>query len=1020
MADFALSCCKLFEQHPLYRYRSPAHTREGEYDLNVLLIGYGPRMDTILKEVLTQGQLLDTRLDVTIANTNAEGTMESLLKRAPAIKDFARLIVNMCTVSAPADNALLCTIRFDTIQLAPEAMEDVLIERSECTYVIISTGNDSRNYAIASACAAYTADQETIVTYVQKKESEEIEVFSPLTKVKAFGTEQLTDYQKQIEEIAFNLHYAYAKAQNERADYDQILREFQDPYNYLSNMEAALHIRNKLACCGIYDENPSVAAKKFADLLARRPEILERLSSLEHARWVMEKVLQGYRPIESHDQIYRNGATTHSKIEKWHCCLVPCDKTGTSHIEDADWSKSNPDIIRRLDPLDKVSLWVHKKCGERYLASIPLVDEMLRMLREALASNACFSAETIQAERNIELAINQMRQQKTSAIPLFECECTNLDRLIEKEGAMLAPLMGQTLKSLQAEIAPLREYITKKDFKAQDRILVQQIPFALTYRPCSAVVKVLSEKNYDNIIAPWLLDASAVCFIALASDQTELAKIREMASACQSFLGKTAQSVSFLILSSDSVITQIQGDPVFSIGWDCSLIPVQDFSLPAIQEEILEILKKQKPRYLDVTGGDPLLVKAATDAACLENIGVIYSHTGKLRNLTGAEEIEYVGPGKSFSVQELFEISGAVTEESEATKPYDLSLWYKDLWNVAQSSDLWDPFCKHIASAYKDTKESFIIIPPTTPDKPQLKKIMASSAAAAALMPALRQMEEMDFLENVSTNVAMGDQKEISFTVNGKKVSSFGLCGFIQTCCGQFRPGQVFKIEKNDDGQDCLTKSSLMVRNVHFPDLVNAEFTRLLRELKKYQFIINLRRPPETDGADIFDFEIASREVLACLQTSGTVLEYYIYYSARLDGHFDDVDMGYKFQHSTHADSAENEIDVICTKGTESLFVSAKMGQQKALLSNNKLNYVLYEIALLSRQFGLNAKPVLVAPALPMFSFNPISGKKEFSNEYLKARSRGVYLLGKESVERDKVGEMLDGIIDGRADWYTF
>lgn len=159
--------------------------------------------------------------------------------------------------------------------------------------------------------------------------------------------------------------------------------------------------------------------------------------------------------------------------------------------------------------------------------------------------------------------------------------------------------------------------------------------------------------------------------------------------------------------------------------------------------------------------------------------------------------------------------------------------------------------------------------------------------------------------------------------------------------------------------------------------------------------------------------------MLNAFKKSGQILEYYIYYCAVLDGHFTDVNVGWKFQHSTSKNLTENELDVVCTKGTSSLFISAKMSSATALKSNNKLNYTLYEVSLLAEHFGINAKPVLAAPNLPQFTFDKC-GNRILSNDVCNALNRGVYLLGKECFQDHVLGKVLDNIIDEKEDWCTF
>jgi hypothetical protein len=157
-------------------------------------------------------------------------------------------------------------------------------------------------------------------------------------------------------------------------------------------------------------------------------------------------------------------------------------------------------------------------------------------------------------------------------------------------------------------------------------------------------------------------------------------------------------------------------------------------------------------------------------------------------------------------------------------------------------------------------------------------------------------------------------------------------------------------------------------------------------------------------------------EVLSALRNSGKALEYYIYCSAEASGHFSDVAMSWMFRHSDAKDSAKNELDVVCTTGTTSLFISAKHVKAESFGKKNFLNYVCYEVGWLADRFGgINPRMVLAAPNLPQFN-----EKNALSDPVKQALSRGVYLLGKECFRGNHLPEVLHNIAEGNPHWCDF
>jgi hypothetical protein len=1013
LTEFTLSCCRLFEKHPLYHYRAPS-ADVGHSRLFVLLLGYGSRLDTILQEVLTNGQLRNTALDVTVANTNAAGTMESLLKRAPSLPQFAQIFCDMEPVSAPANS--LCTLRFDTVPLSADAMEDVLLERSECAYILISTGNDEKNRALAEACAACTPDQRTLISYVQKKEPAPLPCTSPLTQIASFGYEKAQGYQDQLEQLALNLHYSYAKANNEREPMEQIVRTFQEPYNYLSNLKSAVHIRSKLACCGIDDADPREAAAKFSRLLAAQPALLEELSALEHSRWLMEKLLQGYGPLDDLDKIYRDGATTHSSAEKWHCCLVPNDPSGQSRLLPEDWANADGPYRPELDELDKMSLQIHAQCRKRAAANARQVDACLHLIQTSLTSDLHFSQQTLTAVQDLERAILQMRLKKKSAIPLYRAQWQLLKTQIEQEGELLAPLLLNSLDSLNAEVAPLIESISQKDYKAQDRVLVEQIPFALTHKCRPTLLKVLSGRETEDLFSAWQLEPDSLILIGRAASVTELSRIRAGADHIAQVFAHAGAEISprYYLCVPEQLLSVQETDPALLAGWNCQLLGVRAETLDCFADALGPVLAEHHADYLDVTGGDPLLVKAVEQTA---QIPSFYVRNGRLCNLAVAAELEYPAPVKGITVREMFALSGAIFEESESEKLSDLSLKYRELWDIAQSSENWTAFCSLIAAAYRQTPRAFYgVRPPRVTMPAVVRQVTAGGSAATALLAVLRQLEQHQIVDSISVHSELGEQHTISFQVLPNTTSPNSLSSFLQRCCNAYRPTDFYTF-KTDSGTLFLTLCDLQVRELTLEEPVRRDYTRILEALAKNKLILNYRYDEDTAQ---YSFQFASKDVLACIQKSGTILEYVLYYAALLDAHFTDVDMGYKFQHSADKDAAENEIDIVCTKGTASLFISAKMVSARQLALNNKLNYVLYEIALLADRFGINAKPVLAAPFLDQFETDPRTGRRTYSAAVRQALGRGVYLLGRECFRDGVMGRVLDNIMEGKEDWCEF
>ncbi len=1020
MNDFKLSCCRLFEQYPLYEHRVP--TEDGETQrLHVLLIGYGSRIETILQAVMTQGQLLHTDLTITIANSNAQGTCDSLLKRAPYLPHAARLFVNATPVSDPNEQDLLCTLHFDDISLTPAFMPQVLESHCASTYVIISTGNDAKNRSLAEACAQVPTEKKRLVTYVQKSSSSDLEVISPMTEVHAWGSGHDESYLRQFETIALNMHYVYKKAQNSRTSCDTILREFDEPYTYTSNLEAALHIRAKLACCDITDDDLSAAASKFYQRIRWNPEIIDQLSALEHRRWLLSKVLDGYSPMPDINLIYRGTATTHDKQAKWHCCLVTCDPSGRSRLTEDDWNNTEKTIRPELDDLDKISLRIHAQCRKISDMIAPQVDFLLESIRKTLADNPEYSSRTNQIFDVLERSILQMRQHKQSVIAHYYKALGELRDQAATEGGILSNILTGYLNSLETATLPLIEYVSKKDYKLQDRILVEQIPFCLTHKMQPTLIKTLSANNTDNLFSFQQLEPARLVYLGSASGQTELLQIRKRLDVLRRFIrnsGCRSDVSCFVCVPPDMYAAEMNADIKAT---EYTLVSVSDWTLRDLSDALHPLIEELQADYLDVTGGDPLLTRAAERCAESFDVATFYIKNGQMMNLCNAGELSFPAPSRELTIKDMFYISGAIQRDGESLKMSDLSTKYRELYSLQQERHVeWAKFCRLVDEAYRKTEKTvgnYTFQPRTTRNDQSVKTLRnASGLAVKGFLPVMRKMEQLGIIENISITKDFGDFYEITYTANSCYAPPKELDEYLNRCVQAYQPSHHYSYSAFHRTLSCdeLCVKDMPLQN---PDegLQKKHCEQILDTLEREGLIRDLRYTP---GTNTCDFRFSSVDVKNCLVKAGNVLEYFVYYTALIDCAFTDVDMGFEFYHYNSNRAPVNELDIVCTKGLSSMFISCKARSMQFFEEN--LNYVIYEVSLLAEKFGINPKICIAAPALKQFE-RDYTGKRVYSTPVYKCLSRGVYLLGNECLKDSAtLSQVLTNIMDGKENWCDF
>lgn len=995
---FRLSCCRLLEQHPLCSYR---RADQSEHALSILLIGNGARMETLVPTLLTHGQLLDTKLRMTVLHAGT-ATAENLLKRGPALKDFVRITRDGSLLSDPSEP--LAELQLCRCAMTSERLREKLSVLGDAAYVIISTGNDEKNLTLSRTCAEMLPQGRRLVACVQKRLNHGFEVLAP-EPMQIIGGRQDDIYLSRLEQIAYNLHYIYVKTANDRQSPQRIRQDFEKSYNYLSNLEAALHIRSKLLCCGIDTRDPAESAAAFAAFMQQESSIVKRLAVVEHRRWVMEKLLQGYRPQENMDQIYsRSGVTTKNTDEKWHTCLVHCRVD--SMIPPKSWDAGT--IPATLDPLDQTSIRIHRKCGELAQANRGLIQSQLEAILTMLQDWTEASSEALEHTEALIPLVSQLYQKNRSAIGKFQNRLGALRREIHAGSGPHVPLLLGQIDVLEFAAAPLIEYISYKNYKDQDELLVRHIPFALTHHPQCTILKLMANREMDCLLSAWQLEPKRVIYIAWAETQLELDQLLNLASHTAVALKQGALEIEqeYHILLSDDLMDKYDDLPLEN----CSVYRLESGSTEAMMEAFADAAQDLKADYIDLTGADPAMILAAQKYALESHTPMIYARNGCFQNLYGAAEISYPGPGRHMTVREMFSLSGVVVSQTDSETLSDLSKKYTDFWHIVQAHPIWATFAQSCADVYRRNSKYEFTVQLSDPTEPiRCKHIAVPAYLKKLILSVMRTLQSHSVLKIQEVSHELDGVWKIEFSTHGPTLA-VQLLSYLQQLIKYAQPGTFCHVHASENKVTVTARQLTLQGLVPPPDKAD-EYKKLIQALSSKKIILNHEFSPNSGS---WSFHFGSQDILNAFQLSGKVLEYYLYYSALLECSFDDVQMGWNFNHSNQDDSANNELDVVCTRGAASLFISAKHRSLTHFDNSGYLNHVCYEVSLLADRFGVNAVPVLAAPLIPMFD-----GDTGVQSKYMKqAARRGVCLLGKECFETDRVAQCLSNIMDRKKNWW--
>lgn len=897
-----ISFCKLMEEHPLYDSRE-----DGK--LSVLLIGKGLCLELLRDKILSNGQLLDTELEVTILTDDPKRDLDALRADAP---DLTRFVDLGCEEDRLEVEKPWAKVRYVPSKLTLKELRGAPNQYSDHRYVLISTGDTESNAEIA----AFFPQGECVAAYVQEVQGKEKLIFPQRRRIGEQGSDQRKVYGSLIEPVAYNIHHAYERGNNPWATDEEIERSFQDPYNQESNLECALHIRSKLQCCGIDTDDPKQAVEKFQNKLSedRGGELVSKLSYLEHRRWSISKLLQGLcRPADLEGIYSEPGIATHSKT--WHCALVPYGIPGTCRdgLVETDWIHGDPDSVEGLDELDKQTLRIHKKCGEISRELFALWEELLpRVLEKAGEPELRSKADELGAI---------MKELGNGSTRLYS---RGKNLVQELSGDMKQePELREQLDGLLCKLGAWYEYVSRKDYKEQNRVQVRNIPFFLSTWRNMTLVKLMSDDVDECVNSVWQLMPERVVFVDYVDEEQELASVTIRAKRINRFLSMHGKNVKVEYnLYVGGAVKQISRDCLISLGqWDCNIERVESVYADVLRPKFVHLITGCRADYIDMTGGKPELIGLAQEYARNSKVGAFVIRDGKIRNYYGATGLNGLALNKEMTVSQMFDRAGAKKDkqDDDHVSPKMLELHGK-FWAAAyQYRKDWNMFCYQFFAAVCRKQEKAI----------------------------------------------------------GKK---------------------------NWDG--------VTIERSFFDAVLQEK-----RQLSK-QLCWDIMHRLNADGLLKLDPEqcvVAARDIAAALKNSGKVLEYHIYATAREKFGKERVAMSWQFWHDWEDEtSAQNEVDVICTRDTGSLFISAKFVSMDTINSNGFVNHVCYEVCQIADHFGLNAKKILAAPNVPQF------GEKDgaLHEKVRHAMSRGVYLLGDACFQGDRLGQVLENIALGKEKWY--
>lgn len=471
--------------HPLYE--TVPHEDEG---IQVFLFGMGQYGTEFLDAALQLGQIIGKKLTITVFDADISVCRERYLNARPALNEFFEID------GVPVDGESYGSLNFAGASFSQNSEENIRqIEThfdDKLDYVFVALGSDELNFSAAEACleAAEILDGKTVVCFpaTQRDIADKaracglipIEITLPIEQEPLFS---------EIERMAFNVHLLWTDGSR---GLEEEKRLFREPYTHYSCVSNILSMKSKLYGIQVsYNETEipgnSVLKKAADDFSEIIKDNLAALMWIEHRRWVVEKLCDGYRPFYPQDCPY---GETRKKAEKKHLCLVRSRQDRMLFENERFWDKASAREIKTLDPLDEMSVLLHRryvKKAEALMQNHPLDSESFDAVR-ALGDRKLNASAAFRAWHNCMIDIFDGNIAAARRYrPLKHAFCMAAGNINPD---------NDIIRRFEQQFLPFVERLLYIDFKDIDRRFIEAIPFVLTYDPeCCLIVPLQTGSN---------------------------------------------------------------------------------------------------------------------------------------------------------------------------------------------------------------------------------------------------------------------------------------------------------------------------------------------------------------------------------------------------------------------------------------------------------------------------------------------------------------------------------------------
>lgn len=1024
-------------RYPLYDYANPEKKA-----VHILIVGFGHLGQKFMDVCLSEGQLNDIELNVTVI-TDKQNSIDAYLDKSqrPELTRF----FNVDGRYAPSipDAPPYGNIRFRNLELNPNNPQDLLEKirpflpasgsgEDHPGYIFIALGNDGNNQLLAERIDRILSSGEEenpassyLISYIRS--INDAVSGQPGRTVPVFVRKDPKEDElyQDMDRMAFNAHLLWGGGLYQ--DFAKVQEEYEQPYNHDSCFSNALSIKYKLFNAGIpwtgSDSHAEMADRFFQKLNSPDGKVMkDTLIWLEHRRWVAERICSGWRTARQNDLSVCTDGGTKNTDRKLHTCIVRSEPNQNLADLLPDTAENRkkwdaqipPEIYQTFDELDRMSIKLHKAhlaqakaVNRNDVLDGNVVHEIRQLIRRA--------PEAMTAFQELLACMRDIFDDNLGKTGLYRSLKDRFLDVVGKSGRLAANAesIREQMKTLDRYFFPVIQSKEYRNLKNIDATLIDNLPFVLTYSPKITLAVPLhageEENEFGNVAAAAVVSPGSILYLHLAETEKDLSPLSAAMKSARTYLrsGNSHAAVSLAVFCNSSVDESIRKET------EEALRTAGEPRLQGIDWIILDTMEEIGSRVSKYLNS----VKPASDlffvdlnrtrlSSLMEGAGVYrnfrtYSFNSRkmcFENRGGSEILRYIHGNRFLTISDMFTFRHAGNHH--ANNPV-FAGEYMELWKKYCSAswawkNLSNGLSEHIIKTGADNLCCF--------RKP--KTDFASSfgitypvpySCGRSIRKVLDALKEKDIIKRESEMIPHNDGYKVR--IQSEFDCSADLLRLF-SCIPELSDHRSVSTEYNSRDTSILVKYDRLT-------VTDFDMTALGSQMKPYDELLNyLERKQlihhlDTSNPKKCNFIFSTRQAKSLLTQAGKILEVYIYHQMRESGYFDDVANSYEIEWD--GTQTTNEFDIIATKGFSSVFVECKA--RKDLEQD-----FYYKLSSLAKKFGVNATPVLVA------NTEELAGGTREQNDIQRDRGDGfnIITVWKQS-DINSIAAVLAGIMENQS-----